>query len=92
MYRVASALILGAILSGTAACGSGTAQENRGAEKDHRRALINTREARVGRAKRPGRCVTLWRRNDAGDLKCFLEMHSRRSADDLSGPMGGLPR
>jgi hypothetical protein len=31
----------------------------------------------------PGRYVTLWRRNDQGEWKCFLEIHSPRPAEDV---------
>jgi ketosteroid isomerase-like protein/predicted ester cyclase/quercetin dioxygenase-like cupin family protein len=37
---------------------------------------------REGRATRPGQYVTLWRRNEAGEWKCFLEIHSPRPAED----------
>jgi ketosteroid isomerase-like protein len=162
MGRIASALIVGAILGGSAGCAGGAALESRGAQEDHRQALIDTREAwgraiaegdverifsfwtddvviyradgppvkgkaavrdyvrrnrqelgvvprmhllevaasasgdigytvgthewvnREGRATMPGRYVTLWRRNDAGEWKCFLEIHSPRSAE--AGP------
>jgi len=38
---------------------------------------------REGRATMPGRYVTLWRRNDQGEWKCFLEIHSPRPAEDV---------
>ena len=31
---------------------------------------------REGEGTRPGRYVTLWRKNEDGDWKCFLEIHS----------------
>lgn len=33
---------------------------------------------REGRATMPGRYVTLWRKNNRGEWKCFLEIHSPR--------------
>ena len=38
---------------------------------------------RDGRATLPGRYVSLWRRNDQGEWKCFLEIHSPRPPEDV---------
>ena len=35
-----------------------------------------------GNATMPGRYVTLWRKNDRGHWKCFLEIHSPRAVND----------
>ena len=40
---------------------------------------------RDGRAIMPGRYVTLWRKNEQGEWKCFLEIHSPRPIDN-AGP------
>lgn len=34
-----------------------------------------------GRVTMPGEYVTPWRKNEAGEWKCFLEIHSPRPAD-----------
>ena len=38
---------------------------------------------REGRSTMPGRYVTLWRRNEQGEWKCFLEIHSPRPAEEV---------
>jgi ketosteroid isomerase-like protein len=38
---------------------------------------------REGNATMPGRYVTLWRKNDQGEWKCFLEIHSPRPTDGV---------
>ena len=44
--------------------------------------------ARDGRATRPGRYVALWRRNEQGEWKCFLEIHSPLPAQEEVEPGG----
>ena len=41
---------------------------------------------REGGATMPGRYVTLWRRNEQGEWKCFLEIHSPRPAQEVVEP------
>jgi ketosteroid isomerase-like protein len=36
---------------------------------------------RAGRAIRPGRYVSLWRKNEKGEWRCFLEIHSPESLE-----------
>jgi ketosteroid isomerase-like protein len=51
--------------------------------------IIGTHEwiNREGQATMPGRYVTLWRKNEQGEWKCFLEIHSPRSAEDVENVM-----
>jgi ketosteroid isomerase-like protein len=46
--------------------------------------IIGTHEwmDREGRATMPGRYVTLWRKNEQGEWRCFLEIHSPRPVED----------
>lgn len=37
-----------------------------------------------GNLTRPGRYVTLWRKNEQGEWKCFLEIHSPKPIDNVS--------
>jgi ketosteroid isomerase-like protein len=41
---------------------------------------------REGKSSRPGRYVTLWRPDDKGQWKCYLEIHSPRPDDGSEGP------
>lgn len=51
--------------------------------------IIGTHEwvNREGRVTMPGRYVTLWRKNEQGEWKCFLEIHSPRPAEDVENVM-----
>lgn len=46
--------------------------------------IVGTHEwlNREGQATMPGRYVTLWRKNEQGEWKCFLEIHSPRPAEE----------
>ena len=43
--------------------------------------IVGTHEwfDREGRATMPGRYVSMWRKNEQGEWRCFLEIHSPRS-------------
>ena len=46
--------------------------------------IIGTHEwmDREGRATMPGRYLTLWRKDEQGEWKCYLEIHSPRSVEN----------